>query len=340
MAAKGVFRSPSEAHPLITDRFQRSRGVFSPGHRMRMNIVPVFLNAMVPVGVFVFCCAMTSIGGLMYTRPLFVKCCIALVGLCWLLSVAIAIWARWHEPDPSWFTYSAMSVGVAFLLGTFAGYTIFTYHTKPYFQLRDLKVSHGIDASRNAGMEVNDAGILHFRPGSHVDYSISWHFKSRSLYCVAPIISNTSQVPFGQTYDFWAVGKDCCSMTAADFRCGSWGHQGSTMGGIRVVDEDDAAMYRLAVKQTASLYNIMAPLPIFVEWSVNPELEALEAKRKGFRIFTNYCVFAFICSLFSVAVALARFSFMGRGKSADYLDDTNWNFASFNKPIDWSVQAF
>jgi len=307
-----------------------------------MNIVPLFLNIMLPFGVFVFCCGISSFG-LMYSRPFTVMVCLALVGLCWLLSVATAIWARWHEPDPTWFTFSAMTVGLAFLLGTFGGYNIYIYHEKPFFQLRDLKVSNSIDASKTTGIEVNDAGILHFSAGNHVDSSISWHFKSGSLYCVAPIVSNASQVPFSQTYDFWAVGKDCCSTAAADFRCGSWGHMGSTMGGIRVVDEDDTIMYRLAVQQTASLYNILAPKPIFVEWSVHPELEALESKRKGFRIFINYCIFAFICSIFSVAVAMVRFSLLGRAKSAsgmDFMDDPSWNFASFNKPMDWSTHAY
>jgi hypothetical protein len=235
-----------------------------------------------------------------------------------------------------------MAVGLAFLLGTFAGYNIYTYHAKPYFQLRDLKVSNAIDASTTRGIEVSDAGILHFRAGSHVEPSISWHFKSGSLYCVAPIVSNTSEVPFSQTYDFWAVGKDCCSSTAADFRCGSWGHLGSTMGGIRVVDEDDTVMYRLAVQQTASLYNILAPKPVFVEWSLDPELEALQSKRKGFRIFLNYCMFAFLCSVFSVAVAMVRFSLLGRAKSASstIFDEPTWNFASFNKPMDWSTPAY
>eukprot|EP00439_Symbiodinium_sp_Y106_P075243 s846_g14.t2 len=74
---------------------------------------------------------------------------------------------------------------------------------------------------------------------------------------VAPIVGPGVSTPLRQTYDFWAIGKDCCSVGASDFRCGSWGSTQAHTG-LREVNEADLEYYRLAVQQAASLYDIMA----------------------------------------------------------------------------------
>lgn len=332
----------SDAHALIKERLLRPRSLFAPGHRMRMNILPVMANFLLPWMVFVFCCG-TMAFRLMYNRPALAWFLIVLVVLLWLVSVAVAIWARWRDPDPTWFSYFAMTVGIATLFGTTIGQNIFLYHSRPYYQVRDLKVARGIDASVTGGSAVSDAGIIHFSARSRVDGQIAWHFKAGALYCVAPIISNASRVPLRQTYDFWAVGKDCCSMSSADFRCGAWGRTGKRSGGIRVVNEGDAAMYRLAVQQTASLYNIMAPEPIFIKWSADPDLEVGSWYATGFKLFLSSCTVAFITSLFSVSMATCRFSWLGRATSVYDMalyDDPSWGFASYKTPMDHSTKPY
>ena len=57
--------------------------------------------------------------------PTLVTCFICAVLLLWLASIAMAIWARFRGPDPTWFTYMAMAVGVAAITGSACGETNF-----------------------------------------------------------------------------------------------------------------------------------------------------------------------------------------------------------------------
>ena len=57
---------------------------------------------------------------------------------------------------------------------------------------------------------------------------------------VAPITLNGASLA---SYDFWAVGKNCCSDQMADFRCGAFKGLGAK-GGVRVTDDVDRDFYR------------------------------------------------------------------------------------------------
>lgn len=70
--------------------------------------------------------------------------------------------------------------------------------------------------NRMLGQQLLDAGIVQFAPGSQLDVKKSMGFKNGNLFCVAPIVFGTASPV---SYDFWAVGKDCCSGSQADFSC-------------------------------------------------------------------------------------------------------------------------
>merc|ERR1719291_375900 len=133
----------------------------------------------------------------------------------------------------------------------------------------------------------------------------SWHFQHRTTYCVAPIVSvspvSNSSLPETQSYDFWAVGKDCCSLSSSDFRCGAWGKT-NTRSGIRIVSDKDAPYYRLAVQQAETLYGVMASHPLFFEWSDRPQAEVNSWARKAFRNYLFFVGFAFVFSLFCLSM--------------------------------------
>ena len=118
-------------------------------------------------------------------------------------------------------------------------------------------------------------------------------FKNVDTYCVAPVsvlqgpqfncrcAERRLSAPGGvvlplETYDFWAIGMDCCSVNAADFHCGmglGWascllplshgrsaraaralaGEVGNSKAhsGLRLLDDRQRSFYRLAVEQAA-----------------------------------------------------------------------------------------
>merc|ERR1740138_1480259 len=90
----------------LNDRVHKPRTVFTPGHRIRMNVVPMFVNVFVPWGFFLFIAGVSSFS-LIYTRP---KLAAILIGLCVVIVAAlvgVALWFRKRDPEPTWFTYFA-----------------------------------------------------------------------------------------------------------------------------------------------------------------------------------------------------------------------------------------
>mmetsp|Transcript_87373 Transcript_87373/g.187363 ORF Transcript_87373/g.187363 Transcript_87373/m.187363 type:complete len:352 (-) Transcript_87373:67-1122(-) len=331
----------SAMNPLVMDRLHKPRTVFFPGHRIKMNIVPMFLNLFVPWGVFIFCCALTSFR-MMYYQPTAVGLILVCVFAIWLLMVGGALWMRRHDPSPTWFSYGALMFGIAVVAGPLCGLYNYEYYSQRYNSIQDLKVIHGLDASKELGQNVMDAGVVYFARGSQLDVMKSWHFHHRTTYCVAPIVSSNSSLPETQSYDFWAVGKDCCSLGSSDFRCGAWGET-KARSGIRVISDEDMPYYRLAVQQAETLYGVMASHPLFFEWSDHPEAEVKSWARLAFRNYLFLVGFAFVVSLFCLSMATLGFSFIGRGRSAyemNFNDDTAWRQGGSHAPRDYEVRSY
>lgn len=272
-----------------------------------MNIVPMFLMIFIPWGIFVFAMG-TQAFYLMYRSPF--TCCMIAVGciLLWLATVLLAINRRKHDPEPAWYTFFAIVVGVAVFSGLFLGFSIYNQYSFPYYQVKDLKVIRNLDASRERGQNVMDAGLFYFAEGNQIDTRKAWHFKQRTMYCVAPIVMGGNQPA---TYDFWAVGKDCCSVQSSDFRCGAYNNP-IARSGIRNMVDADRSFYRLAIEQAAALYGIQSENPIFFEWVTDPVDVVNTWNHTGFRKFMVYSAFAFVLFLFATAVAAFTFSFIGR----------------------------
>jgi len=303
----------SEVQPLLRAGPQKPRGIFVMGRRIRMNIVPMILNIFVPWGIFLFA-SMVAGGKLRYTNPWL--CWVIIAGLValWIGACAVALWARKDEPDPTWFTYAALMVGIAILLGVLFGEHNYDSYYRKQFEVQDLKVISQIDASRENGQSIMDGGLFYFAEGNILDPKLGWHFKHGTVYCIAPVVMK-GKVPETGSYDFWAVGKDCCSTSSSDFRCGSFDDP-NARSGLRITDDKARPFYRLAVEQAASLYNIKATYPIFLEWEKDPLTLVNSWQKTGFRrvMMANFTFFVF--SVIVMAFAVFKFSFMGRSLPA------------------------
>lgn len=292
------------------ERLYKPRSVFSPGGRLKMNIVPMFLNILVPWMLFVLCLGLTMFSA-MYWRPALVASFIGAFFLMWLGSLGVALWARRKDPNPTWYSYSSMVVFLALVSGTLLGLKNFEKLSRPYYDLMQLKVIDNVDAGKERGQNMLDAGVINFAAGNKVDLAHSWHFKHNNVYCAAPIVTNMSGGPETHTYDFWAVGKDCCAVGASDFRCGP--QQDAVTAGIRVLDEEALPFFRLAVQQAETLYNLRATHPIFLFWTHDPVHTINSWHKKVYRIFAVNCAVAFVVFLFLATLAVYKYAWIGRG---------------------------
>merc|ERR1719162_2510393 len=200
----------------------------------------------IPWGIFLFVCGMCSFS-VMYFKPMMGYGLLAFGVLCWVGSVLLALNRRKYDPEPGWYMFFAIMAGLAIFAGWWLGSGIYNTFSFPYYQVRDLKVVSNVDAMTERGQNVMDAGMMYFAKGNRIDPRRAWHFKQKTVYCVAPIIKGkNSDVPDTQSFDFWAVGKDCCSVSASDFRCGAY-NDPKARSGIRVLNDADRPFYRLAV---------------------------------------------------------------------------------------------
>eukprot|EP00403_Amphidinium_massartii_P018966 CAMPEP_0178431488 /NCGR_PEP_ID=MMETSP0689_2-20121128/31875_1 /TAXON_ID=160604 /ORGANISM="Amphidinium massartii, Strain CS-259" /LENGTH=340 /DNA_ID=CAMNT_0020053405 /DNA_START=174 /DNA_END=1196 /DNA_ORIENTATION=- len=319
----------AQLHPVVKDRLGRQRSVFAPGHRIRMNIIPMFLNVFVPWGLWILIAGIAGFS-MMYFRPGLAWALIITIIVGWFGSVGFAFWARRAMPDPQWFSYFSLITGLAIVYGLIHGLVIYNFHNEGYFAITDLKHIEGVNPTTDKGQNMMDGGVFTFAQGSQIDPTRSWHFKQSQIYCVAPIIGNAS-TPETLGYDFWAVGKDCCSISSSDFRCGDAANPASRTA-IRVLDSTDLQMYNLAVQQTEALYNIQAPHPIFFQWYVNAQAEIDSWSNAGFNSFLRHCAFFFVVCLFGMTLFSCKYSYLGRGESVydmDFYSDPAWKAGGY-----------
>lgn len=298
-----------------------------------MNILPMFLNIFIPWGVFISVLAVTSFW-MPYTKPGMAYALIFLAVVFWIMSVLVAMNRRKYDPEPAWYSFFSLQIGVGVFLAWGAGNKIFERWTLPYLEIKDLKVIGHLDASKELGQNVMDAGIVYFANGNKIDATRSWHFKQNTVYCVAPIIKGEAgkAVPETQSFDFWAVGKDCCSVSSSDFRCGAYNNP-LARSAIRVLNDEDRKYYRLAVEQAETLYGVMATHPIFFEWSQDP-LEVVNSwNAKAFTTYIMLVLAGFVLSLGGVACASCKFAWLGRAESVygtTVYSDTQYNRGGYN----------
>jgi len=327
--------------PQVKARLMKPHTVFAPGTRIKFNIVPMFLNLFLPWSLFTLCSGLSS-GWLMYTEPGFVMVISSLIILLGLASLYQAVKARRLDPEPTWWSYTALSITVASVAGLICGSVNYVTLAKPFFEIMDLKAVHQVDARYERGQNMMDAGILYFAKGNKLDAQRSWHFMHHTQYCVAPIAASGKE-PATHAYDFWAVGEDCCSMSSSDFRCGEWSNS-AARSGIRVLDDPALPFYRLAVQQAETLYGIQAAHPIFVRWSQDPLAEVNSWNAKAFRNYLFMVCFSFVVALLFVVLASSKYAFLGRAESVygtDFLDDehANWKKEGYSKPNYSSTRA-
>jgi len=183
------------------------------------------------------------------------------------------------DKEPTWLWFMFVVIGIAVVLGIVLGCLNYKMLTLPSHDVKSLNsygagkqsgaqlldTSNGVDPVRMRGQQLLDAGLATFVSGTFVDRAKAVGFKSRRVYCVAPLALANKTV---ETYDFWAVGVDCCSGTPGSFLCS--GFNSKTLVGMRSLDDQARPFYRLAVQQAESAFKIKANHPLFFNLGDDP----------------------------------------------------------------------
>jgi phosphatidylglycerophosphate synthase len=290
------------------------KGPFINSRRQRMNMVPILVCLLIPWCLFVAVFATVSFR-VNYEKPI----------LCWFvlsmaLLVVVVVGARTYmerfrighnaptERAPSWYVFMFFSLVLALVVGVSLGYLNYNSNMKPYYDNLSLGTYLDINPSRVRGQQIMDAGAVVFTQGAHLDIKHSQGFNSGGMYCVAPITYGKDALA---TYDFWAVGKDCCSGTTSNFHCG--GFSDATMpGGLRLMRDDERPFYKLAVQQAEATYNIKAVHPLFFHWVHDVPGTVASWSDSGWQLFIEGTCTYFIVQAFFVGVASIAFSKLGR----------------------------
>eukprot|EP00444_Apocalathium_aciculiferum_P028610 CAMPEP_0183442132 /NCGR_PEP_ID=MMETSP0370-20130417/87105_1 /TAXON_ID=268820 /ORGANISM="Peridinium aciculiferum, Strain PAER-2" /LENGTH=335 /DNA_ID=CAMNT_0025631645 /DNA_START=67 /DNA_END=1071 /DNA_ORIENTATION=+ len=246
------------------------KGTFLRGRRRRMNVQPLFLSVLVPWVLFSVLYAVLSFS-IHYEAPVL---CFGIVAAGFLAVVLVGVLAlsasgRWFanaEREPTWLKFMFLAGLLAFFAAYVLGSGNYGSNMERYYNMRNLNNYTGVSPAQMRGQQLMDAGIVQFAAGTKLDLSKSNGFKNNNVYCVAPITLGDTPLA---TYDFWVVGKNCCSGSQPDFHCANFNNPHAN-GGLRLMSDNDRPFYRLAVQEAEASYNIKAVHPLFFEWSVEP----------------------------------------------------------------------
>eukprot|EP00933_Yihiella_yeosuensis_P006544 TRINITY_DN111268_c0_g1_i1.p1 TRINITY_DN111268_c0_g1~~TRINITY_DN111268_c0_g1_i1.p1 ORF type:complete len:299 (+),score=71.11 TRINITY_DN111268_c0_g1_i1:125-1021(+) len=222
------------------------------------------------------------------------------------VSVILGNHAEAGNNDPTWYRFFARSTVLAVIAGLVCGNLNFAVYMQPaYFQDGLLRYDN-VDPKSEFGQRMMDAGFIYFNEKTSLDMRKAMGFRDRQTYCVAPISSAGNKENL-DNYDFWAVGKDCCSGVSADFRCGEYMNE-KARAGIRLLSEEDRPYYHLAVEQAMAAYGIRAAHPIFLEWTEDPVMDVGAWRGKGVKMYILG-----VMTYFSINFALVAIAMVGLG---------------------------
>jgi len=216
--------------------------------------------------------------------------------------------AKIRDRDPMWYTYAALSFLLATILACAFGDMNFWYNMQPFYDIENLNTYPSVNPAREKGAQLMDAGRVYFADGAGLDPKKAMGFKNLDLYCVAPIVHGQEQLA---SYDFWAVGINCCSGVSSDFRCGEFNNP-HARSGLRLMRDDQRPFFRLAVQQAEAAYNLKATHPLFFYWMQDPVAEMNSYRDDGFKYYLLGVFTYFAFNLFCVVCAVIGFSKIGR----------------------------
>jgi hypothetical protein len=292
-----------------------SQSPFVPGKRFVINITGIFLNVLLPwffFTVILYCVSFKF----HYVHPDAMWATVCGLGFL-IVAVPVGLWVTERNSyEPNWYKFTALVMLLAFSIAVSIGYANYWYNTMIFYNWQRLKIYPNVDPSKELGQNLMDAGTVYFAEGSTIDVGQSWHFMSDRAwhgvhkYCVAPIVKGGA--PSSGSFDFWAIGMDCCSSSSSDYRCGEFDN-GLARSGLRLMDGISRPFYALAVKQAMAQYGLKSNHPVFFEWVQDPLQHVTKYADWGNNVFLVSSI-GFLAGI-ACLVACTTFMFAQIGRS-------------------------
>jgi hypothetical protein len=291
---------------------------FALRQRQRMNFVAVVQSLFLPWILFCVVYAVVAFW-LHYSRPLVCWSVVAAAGLIVLYLVVHAwyiIRAKQRNDlfmEPTWIVFLSITTAIGVVVAVMLGNQLFECYMQKYYDYLNLNDYQGVDVSRMRGQQLMDGARMNFVNGTTVDARKAIGFQNLHTYCVAPLTIGSKSGVLSElsSYDFWAIGLDCCSGDSTDFHCGDVQNP-NARGGLRLLEEGDRAYYRLAVQQAEAMYHIKADHPLFLYWTEDPLGEMESYKEEAYKYYYISMIVHFFWQLLCVALAVSGFARLGK----------------------------
>lgn len=171
----------------------------------------------------------------------------------------------------------------ALVAGFFLGDRGYWMYKTNIYSYDDLVSYVDIDPAKDAGTSYMDSGHVYFKENSYVLRNRFAKFHNGDTYCAAPIVNgpfkksasttnavNGYVIPASGSYDWWAVGTNCCNdRGASNFTCGEINNPLSRSG-MRLLSDNQRPFYVLAVQEWAATYGLPVKHPVFFHWVKDP----------------------------------------------------------------------
>jgi len=250
----------------------------SPAARKRLNTIALCEALLLPWAMFAGAVVLMSswVRYYHFSLTVFVVVCFSLLVLLMGGKAVLAMraaarsgWSSSSGQEPTWYSFLALTTGIALTLAVVVGSWNYMQNVKPYYHLNDLNMARGVDPAGAAGKQYLDASAIVFTEGTHIDMAKSLSYKDGDLYCVAPVTRGDKPLA---DYDFWVAGVNCCRPFGGDFWCGGKTYDPEALAGLRVTNDADRQRFRLAVQQASAEYGLRAEAPVFLSWTQESSL--------------------------------------------------------------------
>jgi len=184
----------------------------------------------------------------------------------------------------------------ALAAGTVLGDRDYWLYGTNVYSYGDLISYVDVDPAKDSGQAFMDSGHVYFKENSYVLRQRFNKFRNGDTYCVAPIVRgafsaqgavgkqtmNGFALPDSGTYDWWAVGTNCCEGTGAtqnytqgqqsvakDYTCGQV-TSNLARSGMRLLSDTQRPYYLLAVQEWSATFGLPVKHPLFFTWVKDP----------------------------------------------------------------------